>query len=452
MTADARVLSLLAAICAEPSDDDVRLVLADLLQERGDALGALVREDVAHVAAEARRGRPKIRGTPEVRARHAKAIARWRAIVPALDRLAKRPSRFQLVRGLPGHAALSWSEVAAALPLFDEVAPIEHLDLSGGADDGALAALLASPIVPRLRSLSLRDGALSDDHLAEIARAPFTSLRWLDLADNPFGEAGAEALVASTSLPRLTWAGFAGCRVDPTERALTERELGLWDVTRSQGIAVVESGDVADTDQSLFAQDLERRHGPRTWTKVLWRRARERVHRHCYWDLRDVAADDEEASGAVFLGSELVRVHAARARWSRKGRAGPTLAAARVEGCVFDDADLQDLAATRATIADSRFVRARLADARFEHATITRCDFAEADLARVRFDATEVVDTSFRGASLACPDALSRLTNRTGHARFVRCDFRGCDFTHRELVGTSFVDCAFAGDVIALLV
>lgn len=79
-----------------------------------------------------------------------------------------------------------------------ELPALEHLELAhcpiGGGDPDLLRH---APSLPRLRTLNLRDAELLDHDLIALSYSPLLSgLEDLDLADNPFGAAGLQALTA----------------------------------------------------------------------------------------------------------------------------------------------------------------------------------------------------------------------------------------------------------------
>lgn len=437
--------ALIADACAAPNDDAPRLAIAALLEACGDALGAFIRRQVARTAHDARHGRPRPQPSPEERATREAAAARWIALVAELALLARPDRRLALVRGMPAHVRLRWSDLPATELLL--TAPVQHLDLVGVPDDEELARLLAHPWIAGLESLSVRGARLGDRGIARLAGGKFPALRWLDVSRNEIEERGAEALIASVGLPRLAQLQFGENPVDPTDAAFTDGDLDTFAVYYSQHGAPApdETGaswddHVADTEPVPWARRLEQRYGRRRWLRVLWRSKREVPRRDCLWPgLRDVALDHESRKRAVFLGADFALVDARGSTWSHANLAGSVL-----DECDFSDAELADVHLAYSTVGRCRFAGARAQEISFEGARIADSDFAGADLRFARFEGAEVVDTSFRGARLGC-DEPTHDAGRTRGTRFVRCDFRGADLQGRELEETRFIDCSFVG-------
>lgn len=95
------------------------------------------------------------------------------------------------------------------------LAPIRHLTLTR-VDD--LDALLVSPCLAQIRSLSLDRVGLTDAMLARLASSPsLAALRWLSIANNAVTQVGAESVASSRTLPRLAYVRFYGNPFDPGE-------------------------------------------------------------------------------------------------------------------------------------------------------------------------------------------------------------------------------------------
>lgn len=88
---------------------------------------------------------------------------------------------------------------------------IEHLELYLGTDEygwdgevGDLAPILSGKLFPQLKYLGLRDSSIADDVATAVAAAPIVErLETLDLSLGTLGDAGAEALLASSRLLKL---------------------------------------------------------------------------------------------------------------------------------------------------------------------------------------------------------------------------------------------------------
>jgi hypothetical protein len=104
-------------------------------------------------------------------------------------------------------AANGYDPVAAvrALADWEGLRQIEHLDLSdNGFDDEAIAELLASPHLGRLREMNLDRNRIGNAGAAMLAGSPaLASLQRLTLEGNAIGGRGASALERSPQLRRL---------------------------------------------------------------------------------------------------------------------------------------------------------------------------------------------------------------------------------------------------------
>lgn len=256
--------SFLQAIRDEPDDDELRLVFADWLEERGDPRGTLMRlqvrrsalaplpdpglpagqqpneDDLAHIELE--------RQEKELLDRYGADV--W--LGPLLWRL--RQWRFQrgllhveadrsfLTGRLPSGGAVNWVERLTlwqlsvkhvgllvnsgrlgALTMLDlhslrlgdlgvallagaaSLAPLRWLDLSGNTITNTGAAELAgSPHLTRLRALHLSNNLIGPAGARALAGSPALScLKTLDLSYNRLGDRGVEALAGSPHLAGL---------------------------------------------------------------------------------------------------------------------------------------------------------------------------------------------------------------------------------------------------------
>lgn len=214
---------LLEHICADPADDQPRLIYADWLDERDDPRGEFIRVQIA------------LARLPDDDARRPGLLDREAVL------LAQHHARWSdSLRGLAGSAEFRRGFVESVIVEADiflrraadlyRLAPVGHaqfLDIGSRLDE-----LMASPFLARLseitisaqhigerlaralvesahltglRSLSLNRNRIGDrgvELLAWSRRWP--NLTQLDLSDNGIGDAGARALAASTNLAHLT--------------------------------------------------------------------------------------------------------------------------------------------------------------------------------------------------------------------------------------------------------
>lgn len=220
-----------------PDDDTARLVLADWLQDHGDARGELVHLQV-------RRSR-LAEGHPEYdryRRREMRLLAghcrRW--LGPLEDRCASwtfwrglveleaRADRFLTPElfALAGGEELLWVEVLkladvdahhlarlAGTEALDELAV---LDLADNDIGQALPRLLEAPALGRWRGLELGGNRLGDRGAEALARCPAAAgLRELGLGRNAIRDAGARALAESPHLGGLRALDLRGNPIGP---------------------------------------------------------------------------------------------------------------------------------------------------------------------------------------------------------------------------------------------
>jgi uncharacterized protein (TIGR02996 family) len=117
-----------------------------------------------------------------------------------------------------------WGEDLARWPMIPGFPQLTHLDLSGNpiGNDG-LGVLAEHPGFASVRSLTIRgDGQeqydlIGDEGLARLTRSPnAANLVRLDLMDNDIGDAGIEALAASTGFERLKELILSARRMQPS--------------------------------------------------------------------------------------------------------------------------------------------------------------------------------------------------------------------------------------------
>jgi uncharacterized protein (TIGR02996 family) len=208
------------AVGAQPEDDELRLVVADAFEERGDPMRAeLIRVQVAQRQADLYEAAGMDLRWRE-RVLLARGIPRWRAELPrgegavldGWDRgfpawvhardpealLAALPELPPTVTGLRLSALGAPGELSR-LP------PFRRLSLKPHTCDGRLAELLGSPLIhPGLQELGLAEQALGDEDLERLARAgALQGLTSLDLRKNYLTEGGLASLVRSPHLRGL---------------------------------------------------------------------------------------------------------------------------------------------------------------------------------------------------------------------------------------------------------
>jgi uncharacterized protein (TIGR02996 family) len=125
--------------------------------------------------------------------------------------------RFEFHRGFVELVALSAGAFLEYAESLYGLAPIRHLTVTKSGD--ALEALMQSPHLDRLRSLSVEGCGLTDRDMFVIAKSrQLRGLRWLSVAQNRVTEAGAAALAESPYLENVAYIAFHGNPFEPNER------------------------------------------------------------------------------------------------------------------------------------------------------------------------------------------------------------------------------------------
>lgn len=228
---------LLAAVLADPADDAPRLVLADFLDEAGDA----DRAEFVRLQVRLARLTDELDGCLARSPRHAAAFQRERELLEAHGErwrahLPRWPRRVEFRRGfvegvtadaqsfLDGAEDLAALTPLSGLRLTEAGRPLQpltrdrsfglvrRLDLLWGLPIEAadLEALADSPYCPRLRELSLFQCGLSGRDLEVLAAADeFAALRELELGLNGLLGGDVRPLFASPHLPGLRRLGLS---------------------------------------------------------------------------------------------------------------------------------------------------------------------------------------------------------------------------------------------------
>jgi uncharacterized protein (TIGR02996 family) len=216
----------LAAVLAQPWQDQPRLDFADDISRRGEEQrGEFVRlqiglatgrypgmerpvnaselEDVAYrmrwLELQQSESRLRLNAAPV-----------WAAPVAALA----GGSEFQ--RGFIWRASTSAAQFLERGEELLSLAPITFLRLTGA--KSLLDRLLESPLLLRLESLSLAANGLNDEDAGRLANCPnLVNIWWLDLGHNPIAERGLRSIVTGPGLRNLWYLGLDGNEFDPRE-------------------------------------------------------------------------------------------------------------------------------------------------------------------------------------------------------------------------------------------
>jgi uncharacterized protein (TIGR02996 family) len=228
------LLSILGACKDEPDDDSIRLVLADWLEEHGDADRAeFIRLQVAmahHYGDEPEQPEMEVRanelesqfseqwlgplrqlyvnahfdrGLIEVRATPRQLLDHSPFDLP--DEVLPWIEGLYLHEGKEGRADLLASSAMGAFARLDLVGPMFRPSPGGRISDKGFSRLLANPHLTHLRSLKVSYQGLTAASAEALARSErLIGLRHLHLDNNPLGAEGGRALVSGPLLSSIT--------------------------------------------------------------------------------------------------------------------------------------------------------------------------------------------------------------------------------------------------------
>ncbi len=191
---------LIAAICEDADDDQVRLVYADWLEERGDPRGELIRLEieVARMAPRDLRREGLRRRDQELLALHSES---WR-----LPRLAGVTwGRYE--RGFIESVTLeTWQAFVAHVDQIASLVPLRSLTIEGVLlTTGQISVLAAWPRLGRLTALSLKSSGLGEEETQRLVGSTYlANLKELSLEDNLLRDGGAEHLAGCSFLCGLS--------------------------------------------------------------------------------------------------------------------------------------------------------------------------------------------------------------------------------------------------------
>lgn len=187
--------NFLQAIIEDPDDDDLRLVYADWLDERGQPKRAeFIRVQI------------ELAKLPKGDERRKNLEARERELILRHEKQWVQPIRawareWQFSRGLICGVAVKGSTLLKQAGNIFEFSPIRHLSILDAGKHGRDIA--GCPYLARLTSLRLRGF-----HTADMVHLPesryLQGITELNLTENGIGNAGLLALAESANLPRLS--------------------------------------------------------------------------------------------------------------------------------------------------------------------------------------------------------------------------------------------------------
>ncbi len=194
----------------EDSDDALRLIYSDFLEEQGDD-PSIARAELIRVQVELATLAPNSRRAQQLTARLNELLAQWERIwlegwADVLDGWTFRRGLVEAIRADASVFLDHADDWFARWPTLT-VARLTRAR-------GHLADLAASPWLAHLRGLDLSDNGIDADALAELTDSPFLCLlQALDLGDNPIGPRGAHLLATAHAADELSELHLARCRL-----------------------------------------------------------------------------------------------------------------------------------------------------------------------------------------------------------------------------------------------
>jgi len=243
MTVEDEQRMLLKAVTDHPDDDAPRLAYADWCDRRGDPRGRFIRVQIELAKIEFDLESPKRRPLENESRKLLNSHGReWMPIQHPHIIDSKMHRGF--IAGLTMTAASFLEHFADLRTLYPiQLVTIRNLVLHA-------RAVLTSPHMRLLSSLSVRDGGITDDDLKAFSHSPYiTNLWWLILTDNQISQEGVEALITSPFLKKLSFVRLEGNPCDPIETAGFDQ------------------GCLVDIQMPEVGRELEVRFGPIRWLK-----------------------------------------------------------------------------------------------------------------------------------------------------------------------------------------
>jgi uncharacterized protein (TIGR02996 family) len=214
--------ALLASIAADPEDDTARLAYADFVEENGDTdRAAFIRNQVELSRTKANDPAYRLLVKRNVRFLY-DHVPGWRAELPQLPGITWGDFNRGLVEEVQAQSEAALVQYAAAI--FAEPAiHIIRLSRFTSADD-----LGELPELVRVRSLRFISARASSMVLQRLFTSPYLgNLAVLDLHNNDIGNAGGQALAASTHLQQVRFLDLRGNPItDFSVRAALIRRFG----------------------------------------------------------------------------------------------------------------------------------------------------------------------------------------------------------------------------------
>jgi uncharacterized protein (TIGR02996 family) len=255
--------ALVSEIVAHPDDDRPRMVLADLLTERGDPHGELITIQLR--LASLPRWERDLRD-PALAAERAELAAREKAILDAhgeriAGEVAERATAYTFRRGFVDEVTMAAPTFARHGERLFSQHPISSLALRP-LNEGAIAKLAATPALARVRRLRFRQeiGAEREIALAPLGRSPhLASLVELVCHNHRTTDADWEATFEALRAPKLARVRLIGGRMSAIYGLARNPHLSsLREIVFESGTdGVRDSGDSVDRAlEALAASQL----------------------------------------------------------------------------------------------------------------------------------------------------------------------------------------------------
>lgn len=236
----------LTQVLMDPDSDGPRIAFASAVASTDSNRAAFIRRQVAiaSIAGNDDERQRAILLTAQLLSKHS---AEWRPDWP--EDLTRAVCDYGFHRGFVELIEISGADFLEMGEALLRTAPIRHLNLTGTA--GLWKDLHQSPLLAKIRSISVTDNDLTDEDLYWFARTPYgEELRWLDLSNNDIGKSGVDYLAATFSFPNLDYVSLAGNLCDPVERFASDGDL------------------ITDAWLPQDGQELERKYRPIGWLHI----------------------------------------------------------------------------------------------------------------------------------------------------------------------------------------
>lgn len=238
--------ALFRAVLAHPDDDTPRLVLADWLDDHGDAADR-DRAAFIRVGCEMARSDPWGHAFRQLRERaywlERKYETAWEA---SLDGTGIRHARF--ARGFVEEVTIGAKRfLAEGDSLFDRepIRAVKFVTMTGGSGTVPPKQLFASPLLARLHTFELVGPDVDDSYVDALVASPHVAgLRTLRLNGCTISPAGLGVLLKAKTLPALRELDFSGLHSDQAPTVESDHAVAL---AKSPGLARIKVLDLQGT-------------------------------------------------------------------------------------------------------------------------------------------------------------------------------------------------------------